>query len=107
MGKVRDYFEMTRHERRGAIVVLALIAAVLAATCLMRSTDETEQLPASTVTDIQQFEAEADSAALVVPKSLPRHPAVQKKKRRPASSQPTRPSKPAPAPRRLDPVPQI
>ncbi len=97
---------MSRNERRGAIAVLALIAAVLVATCAVRCSRE-QVPPVPTTVDIRQFEAEVDSSA--IRHSGPKHkkPAAPKKKRHPATSKPRKPSKPAPAPRRLDPVPQI
>lgn len=96
---------MKRHERRGAIVVLVLIALLLATTCVMRCHREAAT-PVPTE-DIRQFEAEADSATISSPKPSAKKPASSKKKRRHGSSKPSKPSKPAPAPRRLDPVPQI
>ena len=102
MGAVKDFFEMKRHERRGAIVVLALIALLLAATCVVRCSSESSR-PVPAV-DIRQFEAEADSATVIDAKPSSKKKTAPKTKRRHASP---KHSKPAPAPRRLDPVPQI
>ena len=104
MGTIKDFFEMTRHERRGAIMVLVIIAALLVATFAVRNCHET--VPPVTSVDIRQFEAEADSSNLIPPATPPKpeKSVTPKKKRRHAT--PKSP-KPAPAPRRLDPVPQI
>ena len=95
---------MTRHERRGTIVLLALIAVLLAATVLLRSCPvsppriEVEQ-------DMEQFESEADSAMInVIPDNPVKKRPPKVKTRR---SAPAKKSKPAPQPRRLDPVPQF
>ena len=102
MTTIKEFFEMKRHERRGSIVVLALIAVLLAATFVVRNCHQAEQpVP---VVDIRQFEDEADSAVLTVQKPAHKKPATTRKKRRHSAP---KPSKPAPAPRRLDPVPQI
>ena len=102
MATIKEFFEMKRHERRGSIMVLVLIAALLVATFVVRNCRGTEQpVP---VVDIRQFEAEADSATLTVPKPAHKQPAPARKKRRHKAP---KPPKPAPAPRRLDPVPQI
>ena len=105
VGTIKEFFEMKRHERRGAIVVLALIAVLLAATCVVRCSRESVK-PVPTV-DIRQFEAEADSATVIDTKPSSKKKATPKTKRRHSSPKPSKPSKPAPAPRRLDPVPQI
>ena len=102
---IKDFFEMNRRERRGTIVVLAVIALLLAATVALRCC-RADAVPAA-VTDIRQLEAEADSTADVSSPSPERDKPAKspsKKKRRPST--PKKP-KPAPAPRRLDPVPQI
>lgn len=93
---------MTRHERRGAIVVLVFIALLLAATCIARCNREV--VPTVPSADIRQFEAESDSSVVTLPAHDRKKPTVKKKRRRHATP---KPSKPAPAPRRLDPVPQI
>lgn len=96
---------MKRHERRGAIVVLALIAVLLAATCVVRcDRDSVQTVP---TVDISQFEAEADSTVVINTKPSSKKKATPKTKRRHSSPKPSKPAKPAPAPRRLDPVPQI
>lgn len=102
MATKKEFFEMKRHERRGTIMVLALIAVLLAVTFVVRNCRGVEQpVP---MEDIRQFETDADSTTLMVPKPAHKKPAASRKKRRHAAP---KPSKPAPAPRRLDPVPQI
>ena len=107
MSRIKEYFEMTKHERRGAIMLLALIAMLLVATFAVRSCRQS----ASPVQDealIRQFETEADTTTLMAPhkKSFPKQDpntpmkSVPKKKRHPVDP------KPSPA-RRLDPVPRI
>lgn len=92
---------MKRHERRGTIIVLALIALLLAATWAMRRCG-TPDVPTPAV-ELLQFEAEADSSTITVSKSS-RPPKQHSKKRRAKS--PKKP-KPSPEPRRVDPVPRF
>lgn len=105
VGTIKEYFEMSRHERRGAIVVLAIISALLVGTLAVRCNHESVD-PSSAV-DIRQFEVESDSAALTFPASKPKKPAASRKKHHRASPKSPKSPKPAPAPRRLDPVPQF
>lgn len=102
MGKWQDYFGMTRHERRGTIAFLTLIALVLAVTALLRLCAPAPQVEVQH-DDIELFEQQIDS----IQPSTPAHekhkkPATTRKRPRP-SKQPKSP----PQPRRLDPVPQI
>ena len=102
MGKWQDFFAMTRHERRGTIALMALIALVLAVTALLRFCAPAPQVEVQH-DDIEQFEQQIDT----IQPSAPHHekrkkPAASRKRHRPAK-QPKSP----PQPRRLDPVPQI
>jgi len=104
MKQWHDFFAMSRHERRGMIALLVLIALLLAGTVGMRycSRDNDATLQSAAV---EQFAAQADSAAVTVRHH--RHdrkasPSTRKHKR-PRDKKP----KPKPAPRRLDPVPQF
>lgn len=98
---------MTKHERRGAIMLLALIALLLVATFAVRSCRQS----ASPVQDevlIRQYETEADSTTLMAPhkKSFPKQDpnipfkSVPKKKRHPLDPKPS-------SARRLDSIPRI
>lgn len=105
MSGLKQLFQMSRRERRGTIVVLAAIAVLLAGTQAYRSCvkDTVPPLPA---TGINQFEAEADSAALTVgraKKDAKKHHPKRSGSRRKSPKSP-QPEKPA---RRLDPVPQF
>ena len=99
---------MTRHERRGAIVVLALIALLLAAICVMRYQRQAD-VPTDTAA-IERFEAEADSSTVVVSKPSTEKvapPKYKHPKSSPKHSKPAKSPKSSPALRRMDPVPQI
>ncbi len=98
----RDFFEMTRHERRGAIVILAIIALLLAVTCVSRCHRPTYIMHETE--EVMQFEAEVDSSTVEVAKPSPKQ---RKGKRRKSAAKPSKPPKPAPSPRRMDPVPQF
>lgn len=102
MGKWQDFFAMSRHERRGTIALMALIALVLAVTALLRLCSPAPQVQVPQA-DIEQFEQHIDS----IQPSTPTH---GKRKKPVSSRKPHRPSKKPkspPQPRRLDPVPQI
>ena len=103
---MKDFFIMTRNERRGTIVVLALIALILLSTLAVRSCRA--EAPVGLVDSAMvQFESDIDSAHIYVkePASANKSRATKRKskKKKPSS----RPSKPTPAPRRMDPVPQF
>lgn len=104
MGFGSELMEMNKRQRRGAIVVLAVIALLLVATVAVRSCRTTAPHEVVNV-DLQQFEAQADSAAT---------PAVSRpaKKGAPASHKPRRsrhpkPPRPSREPRPVVPVPQF
>ena len=96
---------MKRHERRGSIVMMAIIALILAATCFVRSCRGED--PALSSVDIRQFEVEADTTTITQTEPERKTPAAARKKRRHTSPRPSKPPTPAPAPRRLDPVPNF
>ncbi len=105
---IKDFFEMTRHERRGAIVVLVTIALLLAATCFTRCRHRAEVPQQADV--IRQFEAELDSSTVDISKPHPEKAARPDGKHRKASpkrSKPAHSPKPSPSPRPMEPVPQI
>lgn len=105
---VKDFFEMTRHERRGAIVVLVTIALLLVATCFTRCYRRAEAPQRADV--IRQFEAEADSSTVEISKPLPEKATGPKDKRHKASPKHSKPApspKPSPSSRPMEPVPQI
>ena len=104
MKGMKELFDMTRHERRGSIVVLVLIALLLALTCVLKCNRGTTQLIQNEAVEMRQFEAEVDSTTVETPKQAPDKPASPKKKRHRATP---KPPKSSPEPRRLDPVPQI
>ena len=105
---IKDFFEMTRHERRGAIVVLVTIALLLAATCFTRYHRRTEVPQQADV--IRQFEAELDSSAVDISKPVLEKAAGPEGKHHKASpkrSKPAHSPKPSPSSRPMEPVPQI
>lgn len=103
----KDFLVMTRRERHGMIAVLVLIALLLTATVVVRSCRGHEPVEAVTV-DMEQFEAEVDSAsATVVTPAQKDRKAPADKPRRPSRRKADKKPKPAPEPRRIDPVPQF
>ena len=100
MNKWQDFFAMTRHERKGALALLALLALVLLVTALFKWCAPTEHVPTPQA-DVEQFRQQIDSLQPAVPAS--KQPAKPKKRRLAPAQRPTAP----PQQRRLDPVPQI
>ena len=99
---IKDFFEMTRNERRGAVAILLVIALLLALTCVARCR-RSDTVPTGTDA-VRLFEAEVDSSAVEFPKPASKSP----KKPRKSNAKPAKKSpKPSPAPRRMDPVPQF
>jgi len=102
MAQWQDFFAMSRHERRGTIALLALIAVMLAATALWNRCE-----PASDVgsfqADMEQFEQQIDSMQPAVRPAHRRHDPTRH--RRPAARK-DKPSKPH-RQRQLEPVPQL
>ena len=104
----KDFFSMTRRERRGTIVVLVIILVLLGASWAWKHTSRFPSETMKSVTEMQVFEAQADSfqSALSQPKK-PRKTEEKKRdsrhKKQPRRSQPKSP----PPERRMDPVPQF
>lgn len=101
--KWSEYLGMTRRERRGTILLLALIALVMATTVIVQRCAPPASVELSD-SDIERFEQEIDSLAPTVeePKRVKPHAPATKRDR-------TLPKKPAPPPRQrhLEPVPEI
>lgn len=107
VGMIKDFFDMTRHERRGTIVILVIIALSLAAMSVLRCHRPADVSPEVT-NAVRQFEAEVDSSAVEVDKPSPKKSVKpEKKHRKSKSSHPSKTPKPKPEPRRMDPVPQF
>lgn len=105
MSESGKMWSMTRHERRGTIVILVLIALLLGATVMVRSCrDDT----VTTTTDVQRFQQEVDSVAKAgKPTDAPHgKPSKTTKSKRHRARKPERPKTP-PKPRPVDPVPQF
>ena len=98
--KWKDFFGMTRHERRGTIVLLALIVLVLAVTAILRYCSPSPRVDV-TQPGIEQFEQQIDSVKPSTP--APKSPASTRKRHLPSRKEKRMP----PGQRRLDPVPQI
>ena len=98
---------MTRRERHGMIAVLVLIAVLLTATVVVRSCRGQEPVETLPV-EMKQFEAEVDSAeaTTVAPAQKDRKTPADKPRRSSRRKADKKP-KPAPEPRRIDPVPQF
>jgi len=102
---MRDFFDMTRHERRGTIVLLVIIAVILLSTLAVRSCKTDVPTDAHEAALIQ-FESEIDSARVDDTTAVPQRPRHAKRKVR-KKKQPTRSSGTSPQPRRVDPVPSF
>lgn len=106
MSGKRDFWIMTRRERQGTIVVLAVIALLLVITVAVRSCRDDVPIEAQS-TQLIEFEAEIDSLKVTEdkkPHKVHRDKAKSKNKKKKKHS---RPSSPAPRPRPVDPVPQF
>ena len=99
-----ELLEMNRRQRRGAIVVLAVIALLLLATVAVRSCGTETPREAANV-DLPLFEAQADSAmrpAAARPAKRPHSP-----KHKPSRPRQDKRKRPLREPRPVDPVPQF
>ena len=96
---------MSRQERRGTIVILALIALLLIGTLVVRSCGEDWSEDFVESDEIEQFEAATDSVTVTVEKNIKKkqHHTKRTKQRRSGPKK----SRPEDKPRRLDPVPQF
>ena len=105
MSGLKQFFQMSRRERRGTIVVLAAITALLVGSQAYRSCVKDTRAPLPSI-EINQFETEADTTTLTVgyakKDAKKHHPKRSSSRRRSPKGPP--PEKPA---RRLDPVPQF
>ena len=103
MGQWKSYFEMTRRQRRGTIVVLVVIALLLALMAVLR-TVKTDAVDPVAGIELQQPDSAADSAAVkdISPQRSHKSKASGKHRRHPAKK-----TKPNRQPHRLDPVPQF
>ena len=99
---------MTRRERQGTLVVLAVIALLLIATMAVRSCRGNEVVDAQAV-QVHEFESDVDSSGVSIEKNVAR--AREKKAKPPTAPRKkkngNRPSSPSSRPRPLDPVPQF
>ena len=103
----REWFVMTRHERRGALALLVLLMLAVVTLWLVRS--RTSALTPAEAQQLQRFEAQVDSMT-VRADSAARHLKPKKEKthktRKNGKARKPGGKKPSSAPRRLDPVPQ-
>ena len=105
----KDFFSMTRRERRGTIVILVMILVFFGASWAWKHTSRSSSETITAVTDLQAFEAQTDSfqSSMTQPKKKNREAKGKKRdsrrKKQPRRSQPKPPS----SPRRVDPVPQF
>ena len=97
---------MSRRERRGTIVVLALIAVLLVGTLVVRSCGKDPSVNLVSPDEIEQFEATADSVTITVEKPSKKKKRQHTKRTNQRRSDPKK-SRPEDKPRRLDPVPQF
>ena len=103
MEKLKDFFDMTKRERRGTIVLLLLMGVLLLITYGMGMKKDSTAVKVN-VDSLEMFERQADST--VIAAKQPTHHKTRKKKhvrKRHADKNP----KPSGEPRRLDPVPQF
>jgi len=110
MSRASDFFNMTRRERRGTIVLLALVALAIALTAALRTCDDRDAVALDSEA-VEQFEAQIDSVrhqqgAPAGSKAKSKKNQDKKKKKSKRSSDKKSPKAPT-QPRRLDPVPQF
>ena len=111
MHKFKDFFDMSKHERRGTIVVLALIAVMLAASVAVRSCRDTSVASRPSVEQLQ-FDAATDTATPPATKSVKKEKPPKKARRSKSSpsrskSSPRKSPKQPPASQPMTPVPQF
>ena len=106
MKGLKELFQMSRQERRGTIVILALIALLLIGTLVVRSCGEDRSEDIVEPNEIEQFEAATDSVTVTVDKPLKKKNQQHAKRTKKHRSAPKK-SRPEDKPRRLDPVPQF
>ena len=104
MGKIRFFFEMSRRERRGTVVVLVLIALMLGAVAVVHGWRKAPVASSPSIEQVQ-FDCMTDS----VPSQAVKPSHKQQRKRKPAHRAGAK-KKPAPkptAPDPMTPVPQF
>ena len=106
MKGLKELFQMSRQERRGTIVVLALIAVLLVGTLVVRSCGKDRSGYIVEQDEIEQFEVATDSVTVTVEKTLKKKKRQHTKRTKQRRSAPKK-SRPKDEPRRLDPVPQF
>lgn len=106
MKGLKELFQMSRQERRGTIVVLALIAVLLVGTLVVRSCGKDRSGYIVEQDEIEQFEAATDTVTVTVEKTLKKKKRQHTKRTKKHRSAPKK-SRPEDKPRRLDPVPQF
>lgn len=108
LNKTKDFWGMSRRERRGTIVVLLAIALILTGIVISRGWREALPVP-STLVEQAQFDAVTDSVPSPAVKShdkpsRSKHPSHRRDaKKRPARKSPPPSSAPVP----MQPVPQF
>lgn len=103
MGKLGDFFSMTRHERVGTITVMALLGVAIVAAVAVRSCNGGNSCPPQAVEAAARFAAEADTATAAITAS--KHHGKHRKPRRLKKAESHKP-KSAPD-RPLTPVPSF
>lgn len=106
MKGLKESFQMSRRERRGTIVILALIALLLIGTLIVRSCAKSQPISFVEPDEIEQFEAAADSVTVTVDRPVKKKKERHTKQTKQRRSTPKK-SHPEDKPRRLDPVPQF
>ena len=106
MKGLKELFQMSRQERRGTIVILALIALLLIGTLVVRSCGEDRSEDFVESDEIEQFEVATDTVTVTVEKNLKKKKRQYTKRTKQRRSGPKK-SRPNDKPRRLDPVPQF
>ena len=106
MKGLKELFQMSRQERRGTIVVLALIAVLLVGTLVIRSCGEDRSEDFVESDEIEQFEVATDTVTVTVEKNIKKKKRQYTKRTKQRRSAPKK-SRPKDEPRRLDPVPQF
>lgn len=107
MPKGRDFFTMTKRERRGTIAVLCIIAVLLVLSFTFKRSKPSVPNDMK-VNEMQLFEAEVDSIQFTDEKPKTKtKPVSVKGKSRKKRQQPQRKEKPKQRPRNVDPLPQF
>ena len=110
MSGIKDFFTMTRNERRGTIAVLVLIALLLAGSVAVRSCRQDVPIVETQSGDLERFDNETDTLSFPAAR-FPRTSSDSSRRsqhrhgKKHKSNDKPKPSKPAP--RRMDPVPQF